>query len=88
MFVSAVWAAAFAIPSFAVLMWAWWYIPPISDLAPRLVGSPYHALSFSACAFAMVFAGIFMVRVPECVVRPVLFGEGKPQKKGFRDSNR
>jgi hypothetical protein len=82
MLVSAASAAVIAGAWFAVLMLAWWYIPPITDLSPRLVASPQHALGFAACIFALVFGFLFVVGFPESVVRPMLFGDDELPRSG------
>jgi hypothetical protein len=82
MFVSAAWAGALAGAFFAAQLFFWSNVPPITDPSPRLVSSPYQAIGSSAYLFALVFGFIFVVGIPEYVVRPALFGEDELLRSG------
>jgi hypothetical protein len=79
---SAVWAAAIAAAMFAVQMLIWCMVPPISIVSAVYACAPHHAIRLSVWLFAMVFGGMFLIRVPEYVVRPMLCGEDQLPRSG------
>ncbi|HTU26393.1 MAG TPA: hypothetical protein VMF30_13390 [Pirellulales bacterium] len=79
--VSGIWAALIAAAGFAAQMLIWWAAPDITVVSIGHAVAPQHAIQHSAYIFVLVLAGIFTLRAPEYIVRPLLFGEETPSSK-------